>query len=104
MGGWQIATVESIAAETYRAKTLRVSLPAWRPFRPGQHVDVRLTAPDGYQAQRSYSIASAPESQGVLDLTVELVDDGGREGLVGGHVAALPGILDLLSLLIPWRR
>ena len=76
MGGWQIATVESIAAETYRAKTLRVSLPAWRPFRPGQHVDVRLTAPDGYQAQRSYSIASAPESQGVLDLTVELVDDG----------------------------
>lgn len=74
--GWQVATVDSITDETYRAKTLRLSLPDWRPFRPGQHMDVRLTAPDGYQAQRSYSIASAPETTDVVDLTVELVDDG----------------------------
>jgi len=75
-GGWQVATIDSVTDETYRAKTFRLSLPDWRPFRPGQHMDVRLTAPDGYQAQRSYSIASAPETTDALDLTVELVDDG----------------------------
>lgn len=76
VGGWQTATVDSITAETYRTKTFRVSLLDWNGFRPGQHVDVKLTAPDGYQAQRSYSIASSPEVQGALDLTVELVEDG----------------------------
>ena len=76
VGTWQPVTVEAVSSETYRARTLRVAVPEWRPFRPGQHVDVRLTAPDGYQAQRSYSIASAPETVGVVDLTVELVDDG----------------------------
>ena len=76
VGGWQTATVDSITDETYRAKTFRVSLSDWNGFRPGQHVDVKLTAPDGYQAQRSYSIASRPEVEGTLDLTVELVEDG----------------------------
>jgi len=76
VGAWQTGTVDSITDETYRVKTFRVSLSDWNGFRPGQHVDVRLTAPDGYQAQRSYSIASPPEIGPVLDLTVELVEDG----------------------------
>jgi ferredoxin-NADP reductase len=76
VGAWQVATIDSVKEETYRTKTFRVAVPAWRSFRPGQHVDVKLTAPDGYQAQRSYSIASAPETTGVLDLTVESVADG----------------------------
>lgn len=73
---WQSGIVQAIAVETYRAKTFTIQLPQWRPFRPGQHFDVRLTAPDGYQAQRSYSIASAPESEGTIDLTVEVIADG----------------------------
>lgn len=73
---WQTGTVERIVAETYRAKTFTIRLPDWRAFKAGQHYDVRLTAPDGYQAQRSYSIASAPDTEGVIDLTVELIDDG----------------------------
>ncbi len=89
VGDWQVVTIETITVETYRAKTFRASLPAWRSFRPGQHVDIKLTAPDGYQAQRSYSIASAPETEGVLDLTVELVEDG--EVSSWFHEIAKPG-------------
>ena len=89
VAGWQKVTIDSITEETYRAKTFRVSVPAWRAFRPGQHVDIRLTAPDGYQAQRSYSIASAPETEGVLDLMVELVEDGEVSGWF--HNVAEPG-------------
>jgi ferredoxin-NADP reductase len=48
----------------------------WRPFRAGQHLDLRLTAPDGYQAQRSYSVASAPELEGLYELVIERLDDG----------------------------
>ena len=73
---WQVATVESITVETYRVKTFRLRLPAWETFRPGMHYDVRLTAPDGYQAQRSYSIANGPETLNVIDLTVETIDGG----------------------------
>ena len=76
VGAWQLATVEAVRVETYRTRSFRVSVPGWQSFRAGQHVDVRLTAPDGYQAQRSYSIASAPEAQGFVELTVELVTDG----------------------------
>jgi ferredoxin-NADP reductase len=61
--------------ETERARTLVLDVPDWPGHRAGQHVDVRLTADDGYQAERSYSIASAPELDR-LELTVELVDDG----------------------------
>jgi ferredoxin-NADP reductase len=61
--------------ETPRAKTIAFDVPGWRGHRAGQHVDVRLTAEDGYQAQRSYSIASAPGGTRV-DLTVVRVDDG----------------------------
>ncbi len=58
---WQIATVKAIQPETPRVKTFTLSLPDWMEHQPGQHYDVRLTAPDGYQAQRSYSVASAPD-------------------------------------------
>jgi ferredoxin-NADP reductase len=73
---WQLATIKAIRQETLRVKTFTLALPDWQPHRAGQHYDIRLTAPDGYQAQRSYSIASAPECQGEIDLTVEKIDDG----------------------------
>ena len=62
-------------AETPSAKTLVLEVPDWPGHAAGQHVDIRLTAEDGYQAQRSYSIASAPESR-ALELTVERIDEG----------------------------
>ena len=72
---WLVADVVDIVTETPRAKTLALDVPGWPGHRAGQHVDVRLTAADGYQAQRSYSIASAPDDTRV-ELTVELLDDG----------------------------
>lgn len=68
--------MKAIHPETDQTKTFTLSLPKWRPHRPGQHYDVRLTAPDGYQAQRSYSAASPPEQSGELELTVERIPDG----------------------------
>jgi ferredoxin-NADP reductase len=73
---WQIGKVTGIRVETPRTKTLTLALPGWVPHRPGQHYDVRLTAPDGYQTERSYSAASEPERVGELDVTVERIDDG----------------------------
>ncbi len=73
---WQIATVKAIKPETADVKTLTLSLPDWTAHRPGQHYDVRLTAADGYSAQRSYSVASEPERNGEIDLTVERLADG----------------------------
>jgi ferredoxin-NADP reductase len=75
-GRWQVATVEAIKAETPRVKSFRLGLPMWMPHLPGQHYDVRLTAPDGYQAQRSYSIASSPLDEGTVELTIDRLDDG----------------------------
>src|SRR3954447_1049884 len=72
---WRVATVTDVLVETPRAKTLVLRVPGWPGHVAGQHVDVRLTAEDGYQAQRSYSIASAPE-EGTLMLTVERLDEG----------------------------
>jgi ferredoxin-NADP reductase len=99
---WRTATVRQIREETPNARTIVLDLPGWPGHIAGQHVDVRLTAEDGYQAQRSYSIASAPEDP-ELALTVERIDDGevspylteelraGDElelrGPVGGHFA-----------------
>jgi ferredoxin-NADP reductase len=71
---WFAAEVAGTVAETPRVRTLILDAPGWRGHRAGQHLDVRLTAEDGYQAQRSYSIASAPENG--LELTVERLDDG----------------------------
>jgi ferredoxin-NADP reductase len=75
-GRWQIATVAAIKPETPRVKSFRLRLPMWMPHLPGQHYDVRLTAPDGYRAQRSYSIASSPLDVGEIELTIDLLDDG----------------------------
>ena len=71
---WRLATVVDVVTETPRARTLVLEVPGWAGHRAGQHVDVRLTADDGYQAQRSYSIASAPEDARIM-LTVERLDD-----------------------------
>jgi ferredoxin-NADP reductase len=73
---WQIASVRAIRQETPHVKTFTLTLPDWSPHRAGQHYDLRLTAPDGYQAQRSYSIASDPEQTGEIELTVERLEDG----------------------------
>lgn len=73
---WQIASITNIKKETPRAASFTLALPGWQPHRAGQHYDVRLTAPDGYQVERSYSIASEPERKGEIDLTVEKIDDG----------------------------
>jgi ferredoxin-NADP reductase len=73
---WQLVSVLEIVEETSRAKSLVLAAPDWPGgYRAGQHVDVRLTAEDGYQAQRSYSIASAPEDEHLV-LTVERLEDG----------------------------
>jgi ferredoxin-NADP reductase len=71
---WRTATVAAIAPETPRAATLTLDVPGWNGHRAGQHVDVRLTAEDGYRAQRSYSIASAPEDDKLMITVEELVD------------------------------
>src|SRR5205807_10054701 len=62
--------------ETPQTKSFTFALPKWMAHRPGQHYDVRLTAPDGYQTERSYSIASPPERLGEVELTVERIPDG----------------------------
>jgi ferredoxin-NADP reductase len=72
---WQLGRVTELVDETPHCKSIAFELPDWSGHRAGQHVDVRLTAEDGYQAQRSYSIASAPEDGRVV-LTVERLDDG----------------------------
>lgn len=73
---WQIAPVTNIKPETARVKSFTLALPAWMRHRAGQHYDLRFTAQDGYQVQRSYSIASEPERQGEIDITVERINDG----------------------------
>jgi ferredoxin-NADP reductase len=73
---WQIGEVVAIQAETARARSIMLDLPGWIGHRAGQHVDVRLTAEDGYQTERSYSIASPPEEAPRVTLTVERLDDG----------------------------
>jgi len=72
---WQLAEVVESIDETPRVRSIVLSAPDWQGHRAGQHVDVRLTAEDGYQAQRSYSIASAPDDHKLV-LTVERLDDG----------------------------
>ena len=72
---WQLGTVAELVDETARTKSIVLDVPQWRGHHAGQHVDVRLTAEDCYEAQRSYSIASSPEDTH-LELTVERLDDG----------------------------
>jgi ferredoxin-NADP reductase len=73
---WQLGEVVAKRAETARAKSITLTLPSWRGHRAGQHVDVRLTGENSYQAERSYSIASPPEEQPRVKLTIERLDEG----------------------------
>jgi ferredoxin-NADP reductase len=93
---WQIATVAAIRPETPTVTSFTFRLPDWHAHRAGQHYDVRLTAADGYQAERSYSVASEPERRGEVDLTIERVPDGEVSGyfhevVVVGDLAELRG-------------
>jgi ferredoxin-NADP reductase len=72
---WRVATVADVVEETARTRTLVLGVDEWGGHHAGQHVDIRLTAEDGYQAERSYSIASGPDDER-LELTVELIEDG----------------------------
>ena len=72
---WRVSTVASVRDETATARTIALKIPGWPGHRAGQHVDVRLTAEDGYSAERSYSIASAPGGDQV-ELTVQRLADG----------------------------
>ncbi|TXM89920.1 oxidoreductase, partial [Methylobacterium sp. WL122] len=76
---WRQALITAIAPVTARVKSFRLRTEIADAYRPGQHVDVRLTAEDGYRAQRSYSIASAPDGSGTIELMIE--------GLEGGEVS-----------------
>ena len=71
---WQVATVDDVVDETARVKTIALDVPDWPGHRAGQHIDVRLTAEDGYRAEREYSIASAPGEP--VAITVERLEDG----------------------------
>jgi ferredoxin-NADP reductase len=73
---WQIAKVKAVHPEASQAKSLTLTLPEWMAHQPGQHYDVRLTASDGYQTERSYSVASEPERAGEIELTVQRIPDG----------------------------
>jgi ferredoxin-NADP reductase len=92
---WLVATVAEIRPETPRVKTLVLDTPGWPGHRAGQHLDVRLTAEDGYQAQRSYSIAAS--TPGRVELTVERIDDGEVSPYLTAEAA--PG--DLIELRGP---
>jgi ferredoxin-NADP reductase len=82
---WQLGVVVELIRETASVSSLVLDLPGWTGHRAGQHVDVRLTAEDGYQAQRSYSIASPPEEHRVA-LTVERLEDGEVSPYLVGEV------------------
>src|SRR5947199_4520191 len=73
---WQLATVAGVRDETDTVRSFSLTLPAWTGHRPGQHVDLRLTAEDGYSVERSYSVASEPERPDEVDITVERIPDG----------------------------
>jgi len=73
---WQLATIAGVRDDTPTVRSLELRLPEWAGHRPGQHVDVRLTAEDGYSVERSYSIASEPERVGEIEITVERIADG----------------------------
>ncbi|MEU5591786.1 ferredoxin reductase [Streptomyces sp. NPDC020298] len=86
---WQTATLTGIRRETPRAATFRLAVPAWAGHLPGQHLMLRLTAEDGYTAQRHYSIASAPDGSGHIELTLDHVEGGEVSGWF--HTVARPG-------------
>jgi ferredoxin-NADP reductase len=83
---WREAEVVALRDETPTVRTLVLDLPGWPGHRAGQHVDIRLTAPDGYQAHRSYSLASPPDAAR-LEVTVERLDDGEVSPYLNGVLA-----------------
>lgn len=97
---WRVATVADVVDETTHARTLRLDVPGWPGHRAGQHVDVRLTAPDGYRTERSYSIASAPpvhaeQSESAtsrIELTVERLSEGEVSPYLTGELRAGDGL------------
>lgn len=128
---WQTARIVRVVERTSRIKSFFFQLPAAKLHRPGQHYDVRLTAPDGYQAMRSYSIASAPDTDGVVELAIDRLPDGevstffhdvaevGDEielrGPLGGHFVWRPedggpvlligggsGVVPLMAMIRTW--
>ncbi|MGI5130211.1 FAD-binding oxidoreductase [Pseudonocardia sp. CA-107938] len=102
---WQQATVLSVRDETPTARTFRLRLPAPHRHLPGQHYVVRLTAPDGYSASRSYSVASAPDDSGEIELTVEKLVDGEVSEFL--HDVVVPGdeleVRGPIGLFFAWR-
>lgn len=86
---WRIATVDAIRDETSTVRSFTLGLPEWPGHRPGQHVDLRLTAEDGYSVERSYSIASESERLGTVDITVERIPDGEVSPFL--HDVVVPG-------------
>src|SRR4030088_2871703 len=112
---WQLGDVAELIQETPRVSSLVINLPVWPGHLAGQHVDVRLTAEDGYQAQRSYSIASPPEDGQRVTLTVERLGGGGGSpslvddvrvgaqlelrGPIGGYFVWEADMTDLLLLV-----
>jgi ferredoxin-NADP reductase len=94
---WQLATVSATQDETPTVRSFTLALPSWSGHRAGQHVDLRLTAEDGYSVERSYSIASEPERAGELDITVERIEGGEVSPFL--HEIVVPG--DRLELRGP---
>jgi ferredoxin-NADP reductase len=93
---WRVAEIAEVRPETPTVKTLALEVPGWPGHRAGQHVDIRLTAEDGYQAERSYSIASAPSGNRV-ELTVEHVEG----GEVSPYLIDVAGLGDVMELRGP---
>jgi ferredoxin-NADP reductase len=94
---WQRGEVIRVVQETSRVKTFTIQLPGWQVHLPGQHYDIRLTAEDGYQVQRSYSVASPPGQEGSVDLTVDCIED----GEVSPYLVEGVGVGDALELRGP---
>ena len=86
---WELATVTGTRDETPTVRSFTLGLPGWSGHRPGQHVDLRLTAEDGYSVERSYSIASEPERAGEVDITVERIEGGEVSPFL--HQVVVPG-------------
>jgi len=95
--GWQLGTVTAVRDETPTVRSFTIGLSGWLGHRPGQHVDLRLTAEDGYSVERSYSIASEPERGGEVDITVERIEGGEVSPFL--HEVVVPG--DRLELRGP---
>jgi ferredoxin-NADP reductase len=87
---WQVATVAEVVDETPRVRTIVLDLPGWPGHRAGQHLDIRLTAEDGYRAEREYSIASAPGEP--VAITVERLDEGEVSPYLTGELRAGDGL------------